>query len=347
MIFSDSARLHSVVLHKVGNKLNDEGIRLSDAPLQTDDLIDELLLKYFFSPFKSNEFYNLYHESDINLNEVYNFVSKIFDKPEDVQEQSVNLARHLYEQSTHPKVRSGEFYVAYFTDCMVNGEVMDGVGLFKSESKETYLKIFPQSKGFHIQSDDGININKLDKGCLIFNAERENGYLVAVVDNLSKGSEAQYWIDNFLHVKEREDDYYHTKNLISLCKSFVTEQLPKEFDVSKADQADLLNKSVKFFKEKDNFDMEEFSNEVMQRPDVIKTFHDFKNQFENERDIHINEDFSISDQAVKKQSRVLKSIIKLDKNFHVYIHGNRQYIRNGYDEEAGLHFYQLFYKEES
>jgi hypothetical protein len=49
---------------------------------------------------------------------------------------------------------------------------------------------------------------------------------------------------------------------LSLCKSFVEEELPNQFEVSKADQAALLNKSVQFFKEKDNFNLGEFANEV-------------------------------------------------------------------------------------
>jgi hypothetical protein len=40
-------------------------------------------------------------------------------------------------------------------------------------------------------------INKLDKGCLIFNTEWENGDIVTVVDNTNKGVDAQYWIDVF------------------------------------------------------------------------------------------------------------------------------------------------------
>lgn len=61
----------------------------------------------------------------------------------------------------------------------------------------------------------------MDKGCLIFNLERER-FLVGIVDNSSKGSEARYWKDEFLHVKQRNDEYYYTNNIISLCKNFVS-----------------------------------------------------------------------------------------------------------------------------
>lgn len=47
------------------------------------------------------------------------------------------------------------------------------------------------------------------------------------MDNTNKGSETKYWTKDFLHVKHRKDSSNQTKNMISLCKSFVS-QLPTE-----------------------------------------------------------------------------------------------------------------------
>lgn len=287
-----------------------------------------------------------YHEADLNLNEVYTYASKIFENPKTLGEQSVNLAKHLYEHSNHPKIKGGEFYVVYFKECVIDGKAVDAIGLFKSENKDTFLKVYPSDDGFEIESQQGVNINKLDKGCLIFNTEKENGYVVAVVDNTNKGAEAHYWIDDFLHIRQRKDEYYNTQNIISMTKNFVTKALPQEFEISKADQADLTNRTLNFFKEKDTFDIDEFTNEVIGQPEVIDSFNKYKNEYQKEQDIEIADSFTISDTAVKKQARILKSIIKLDKNFHIYIHGNNQYIKKGYDETTGMYFYQLFFKEE-
>ena len=57
------------------------------------------------------------------------------------------------------------------------------------------------------------------------------------------------------------------------------------------------------------------------------------------------DDFDISDSAVKKQARTLKSVIKLDKNFHIYIHGNRNLIEQGEDKNGK--FYKVYYHEEN
>lgn len=346
MIITHEISLKKVAIHKVGNKGNDENIHLSKKNLLLSTFLSDVLMKYFLTPFKSSEFFNFYHESDLSLNEGHVYASRIFDNPESLFEQSINLAKHLYEQSVHPKIKGGEFYTVYFKDCIIDGITTDAVGLFKSENKDTFLKVYPSGDSFEIESEKGVNINKLDKGCLIFNIEKENGYVVAVVDNTNKGAEAQYWIDNFLHVRPRKDEYYHTQHLLSLCKNFVTKELPQQFDVTKADQVDLLNKSVQFFKENESFSMTEFASEVIGQPAMINSFNEYRTDFQREREIDISDNFAISESAVKKQARSIKSIIKLDKNFHIYIHGHRDLIEQGVDEH-GRKFYKIYYSEES
>ena len=95
-------------------------------------------------------------------------------------DHSVSLARHLYETGMHPQIKSGEFYVVYFTDCRFGGETVDAVGLFKSETRDTFLDVEEQASGLHIAAHQGINVNKLDKGCVVFNTEREAGFAVCV-----------------------------------------------------------------------------------------------------------------------------------------------------------------------
>ncbi len=333
-------------IHYIGNKGNEEHLRLSENAVKVSPEVSEILNTYFFSPFKSEEYYQLHHDANLALNEVYTYVSAIFDDAGSLHEQSVNLATHLYNQSTHPKIKPGELYIVHFKDTALNGERMDAVGLFKSENKDTFLKIHTGDGGFEIESEQGININKLDKGCIIFNTEREEGYIVSVVDNTNKGAEAQYWTDDFLHLRRRQDKYFNTENTLSLYKDYVVKQLPEEYNITRADQADFLNRSMKFFKEKDDFEIEEFKNEVLQYPEYIDSFNKYKEQYEQERDIEIADSFIISDAAVKRQNRSYKSIIKLDKNFHIYVHGNRELIEQGMDEN-GRKFYKIYFDVES
>lgn len=343
IIYLDSI-IENCSLHIVGNKVAEDGLYLSNTLLELEDEIKNTLTNYFINSFSSEEYFQLYHDSGIEYNVVYGAVSQIFDDPETLYEQSVNLAKHLYDQSTHPKIKGGEFYTVYFKDCIVDGDTVDAVGLFKSENKDTFLKVLREGGVFNLESEQGINIRKLDKGCLIFNKERENGYVVAVVDNTNKGIEAQYWIDDFLHVRQRKDEFANTQNVMTMAKNFVTKELPKEFEVSKADQIDLLNKSLQFFKEKDTFDLEEFANEVIEQPEVIESFHNFKRNYESENDIVIDDNFAISNYAFKKQQRSYKRVINLDKKIQIIINGNRNQVEQGEDERGK--YYKVYYKEE-
>jgi len=60
----------------------------------------------------------------------------------------------------------------------------------------------------------------------------------------------------------------------------------------------------------------------------------------------IQDQFAISESAVKKQARSLKRIIKLDKNFDILIHGTRDLIEQGIEED-GRKYYKIYYREES
>ena len=39
-------------------------------------------------------------------------------------------------------------------------------------------------------------------------------------------------------------------------------------------------------------------------------------------------------------------MLKLDKNFHIYIHGDKDLIEKGYDQTTGKKYYKIYYDEE-
>jgi hypothetical protein len=340
-------KIQKLILHRVGNKSNDDRIVFSKSTLDIDEKRETLLKKYFLSSIKKDEYYTLYHESDISLNEVYTYVSRIFKDQDSFFDESINIAKHLYEKSEHPKIKEGDLYIVYFTNVQVEEQIVNAIGIFKSENKDTFIKVENDLNKFDINFDFGTNINNLDKGCIVYNTEKENGFLVSIIDNLSKtGFEARYWKDDFLHVKPRKDEYYNTQNVMSLCKNFIKEGLPEELDISKADQVDFLNKAVEYFKKNEDFDMSDFKKVVMRKPEVVESFNQYQSEYEFARELAVLERFSISEAAVKKQAKALKSVIKLDKNFHIYVHGDRDMIEQGTDEE-GRKYYKIYYREES
>ncbi len=107
-----------------------------------------------------------------------------------------------------------------------------------------------------------------------------------------------------------------------------------------------VNNTVKYFKENNSFTLEDFSKQVIGDQKIIDSFNKYKESYEQKREISIEDNFEISENAVNKQVKGLKSVVKLDENFHIYIHGDNQMIKRGYDNASGLYYYQLFFKEE-
>lgn len=346
MLYQEYIKIKSLFVHKVGNKLNQDELIFSKSPINIKKDLNKILLVYFFSSFKPDELFRLHHDIDLTLNEVYACVGKVFENPDLLYEESKNLAKHLYNQSIHPKVKNGEFYVVYFKDCILDGETLDAIGLFKSEIKDTFIEVEQVKDGFDMESKQGININKLDKGCLIFNTEKENGYVLSIIDNTNRGNEAQYWKDDFLSVQPKINEYHQTSQFLGITKQFVTKQLDEEFEISKAEKIDILNRSVDYFKKNETFDKIKFEETVFGDSNVIDSFRKFDQTFRQENEIELADNFEISAQAVKKQARVFKKVLKLDKNFHIYIHGNRELIEQGVDEK-GRKFYKIYYEEEN
>ena len=132
-----------------------------------------------------------------------------------------------------------------------------------------------------------------------------------------------------------------------MTREFVSKVLPAEMPITKAEQVELLNRSVNYFKENEVFSMDGYKEEVLGDKRIIESFSKHKESYEFEREIEVEDSFFISNNAVKKQERRMKSVIKLDKNFLIYVHGGEQLIQKGYDPTTGMQFYQIFFKEES
>ncbi|OPC66671.1 hypothetical protein BAY13_17100 [Elizabethkingia bruuniana] len=331
-------------MHFVGNKNNGDGARFSDKLVDTSHIESHLMR--LLNNFNIEELYRFHFVPTLELNPVYQFVTNIFQDGQLFIEQSKNCGRYLYDKSMHPNIKSGELCIVYIKDCQINDEIVDCIALFKSENKETVLKIDSIAEGYTITDVAGLNIHKLDKGCLIFNTDKKNGFLVSVIDNTNKSDEARYWRDDFLSVQPKKNEYHQTNNFLGIAKQFVTRQLPEHFEVTKAEQIDFLNRSVDYFKKNEVFNKEEFEEAVFGDADVIESFRNFDQNYRQSNELELSDNFSISPKAVKKQARVFKSVLKLDKNFDIYIHGNKDLIEKGVEKD-GRKFYKIYYEEEN
>lgn len=346
MLDFSNAQLDQTIVHYVGMSDSDD-LTLSNETLDvSNELLSNLLRDYFLSNFKSNGFYSFAHDNNIELNELFSYCSSFFEGSKDFVELSKEIARHLKHVSTHPNIKDGELYVVSLQDCVVDGEMTDAIGIFKSETKEKFIKINRGGSKLTVTCEFGANPKKLDKGCIIFNTEKEFGYKLSVIDNTNR-DEAKYWVNDFLRVSLRNDNFYQTKAAINLCKEFVQDVIRPENNFEKLEQAEILTKTRDFFKTNDTFTQDEFETKVMAEPEVVEAFREYKKSYEAEMGYNIPDEFKISADATKQSNKFLKSVIKLDKYFHIYIHGKQERVEKGYDEDINLNYYKLYFEKES
>ena len=162
-----------------------------------------------------------YANGDHTLNPLYHFAKSVFYAPESLHENSRNIAQHLYEVSEHPNIKAGDVFIAELSGIELDGQLVEAVGIFKSENKHAFLQLERGPGSCALQCLDGIHIDKLDKGCLIINLDEDKGYKVCIVDKVNKGDEAQYWKENFLQLEPCNDKYHQTKDFLSISYNFV------------------------------------------------------------------------------------------------------------------------------
>lgn len=340
-----ASKIQSVIVHLVGNKVKEESLVLSDEPSGMDEPTENVVWTYLISAFKSPNFFKFHHPVNLEFNGVYQIAKDIFADNENFKRKSGDLATLLYDVSDHPQIKAGEFFVIYFKDLLFDNVCADAIGIFKSERKQAFLFTEESNSVIDLFTYNGISPSKVDKACLIFNDLEEDGFNVLSVDNVNKGEEAKFWFDEFLRLKPRSTDFSKTDKVLSIAKDFIQMDLGKDKPLDKPESIDLLNKSINYFKDNESFDMDDFKEQVFEDKQVGEKFMAYSEE-RSIPEISINEAFTISVPAVKKKNKLFKSVLKLDKNFHVYIHGDRELVEKGVDDN-GRKYYKLFYEEET
>lgn len=330
--------IKAAVVQRVGNKSNDEGVSFSDSLCQMDS-VEEPFLKLINSAFKFNDWKQFYYIDDLELNPAYRFVTKIFDDETCIVQQANNLARHLYEQSIHPNIKIGEFYVVLLDNCEVDGEQTQAIGLFKSEVRETVLTVKMEKNRLVLSSEIGMSLKKLEKGCIVFNIDRENGYKVAVVDNTGSNTDAHYWVDNFLHVRNCNDDYHETERLMEMCTGFVT-QLKEQSEVESAVAA---KKTAAAFSTGEPIQLDDLAGMICQNEEQRQAFETYRQSFEQEYG-GFQDEVNVVKKAANNKAVKRMTTLKLGSDFEVKVLNPGARIEGGIDKQSGKKYYTLYYE---
>jgi 37-kD nucleoid-associated bacterial protein len=349
MINLFNTHIESLSIHRVGNKSRNEAIFLSENQYGLNDEIVPLLKEYFFKSFREKEenYFQFAHEVDLEYNDMFNLATEIFTNPSSVHEVSKKITNHLFEQSNHPHIKNGEVYVTYLTNVSIDNNVVDAIGVFKSELRTDFLQFEEKDSNLEMILQEGINLNKLDKGCLIFNHKKEEGYKILTVD--SNRYDARYWLEHFLAVDAFQDENFMTKKYLKFCQEFAKEVVfPAE---DKKQEVMFMNRAVNHFAKNDNFEETAFLNEVMDNPDLIPEFKNYKADRGEKYSIEDVTSFPIANAAVSDARKSIKNVINLDTNIQIKLdfinpESAEKYVEKGWDEEKQMYYYLVYFNKE-
>lgn len=209
-----SATVKAVVVHRIGNKMRDEGYLLSSKQIVVTERLSALLLRHYLLPIaRSGERYKFDHPSNIDLNEVRHFAHAISSKETSFIDGSKALAKHLYGASSHPNIGGGEFIVILFHGLLLESEPISALGLFRIEAKDDFLDIFEEDGVLGLVDRVGISMNTIQKGALVLSDSDQ----VYAIDKL--GQKTKYWKENFLQVSPEETPQTRAKAVGVLIKT--------------------------------------------------------------------------------------------------------------------------------
>ncbi|WP_338378553.1 nucleoid-associated protein [uncultured Flavobacterium sp.] len=349
MINLFNAHIDNLSIHRVGNKSRNEAIFLSENPYGLNDEIMPLLKEYFFKPFREKEenYFQFAHDVDLEYNDMFNLATEIFTNPSEVHNVSKKITTHLFEQSNHPHIKNGEVYVAYFSNVSIDNNVVDAIGVFKSEVQTDFLQFEENGSNLEMILQQGINLNKLDKGCIIFNYKKEEGYKILTVD--SNRYDARYWLEHFLSVDAFQDENFMTKKYLKFCQDFAKDVvLPAE---DKQQEVLFMNRAINHFAKNDAFEETAFLNEVMENPEFIPEFKNYKVDKGEKYSIEDVTDFPIANAAVTDVRKKLKNTIHLDTNVQIkldFVNSDsaQKFVEKGWDEEKQMYYYLVYFNKE-
>ena len=349
MINLFNAHIDNLSIHRVGNKSRNEALFLSETPYGLNDEIMPLLKEFYFKPFRDKEenYFQFAHEVDLEYNEMYNFATEVFNNPTEIHNVSKKITKHLFEQSNHPHIKNGEVYVTYFTNISIDNNVVDAIGVFKSEIQTDFLQFEEKESNLEMILQQGINLNKLDKGCIIFNYKKDEGYKILTVD--SNRYDARYWLEHFLSVDAFQDENFMTKKYLKFCQEFAKEVvLPAE---DKQQEVLFMNRAINHFAKNDSFEETNFLNEVMENPEFIPEFKNYKVDKGEKYSIEDVTNFPIANNAVTDIRKKIKNVITLDTNVQIkldFVNSDsaEKFVEKGWDEEKQMYYYLVYFNKE-
>ncbi len=348
MLKHNHTQLQEVSLQKIGSKLKEIPNIKAQGTLDLEIEDKEKLQPFFLSPFKSGQdVMKFTHHIELSYNPLYSCLQKYFNKETDFLTLSHQVLGHLYEKSNHPHIKTGELFIARFTDLIFEDIHCDAIGIFKVENKIDFIQFKETSEEIYMRLNKGVKLQKIDKACLVLNTMESDGYRLYSVDH--NNYDTAYWQRAFLDIDFVENEALQTKNFVHLLNGFAQTELDTEDPLQ---QKRFLSEGIQLLQENDFVNDTLIKEELLDDFDIpMEVFTSFKSRFEENAERPITTAFSVAPQIVKKEEKKLKREIYLDNSIQIKLNLNdadsiEENIEKSFDPERQMYYYKLYFNEE-
>ncbi len=347
-----SAITTGLVLAKVGHPQRDEPLQTSKelGAIAEDD--QETLCAIFLKPFKNLGGHRFSHHAALDQHEMHALATAVFAEPDRLLETGRDIAKRLYAKSNHPNIKSGDLCICLIQDIEVDGELSQGLCILKSESVVPFLSISTRDGDLRLSAQQGINPDKLDKGCLILNHQPNKGYHVLTFDR--SGTESRFWIRDFLGVVPITDSPFLTNKYADMAVAFVGQQAkesPRDLDAPPWEACSAARDALGYFEGKEKFSLQEFEEQVLKTPAAAAKFAAHRALIEKDQGQRFDDSFEISQRDVNKAKKKVSAVIKLDTGVEIHLKPTLAgkpdaIIERGFDDARGMKFIKVFFNQD-
>ncbi|MFC7686882.1 hypothetical protein [Ureibacillus sp. GCM10028918] len=333
MLEVSESKLKQYVLHYVSDTL----ILGEEAFPPPELLLEAAFTQLAFNKIDLDQQYEFFHETDIHLNEIYTFTKSIFNDENTFLEQSKNIATHLHSSSQHPNIKDGELFIGLFDNCIWNNEVKKVISIVKIDEKEIFLDVKNDQNKMIVNGIDGINVKKINNVAIFVDMGADE--TPAVFIKTKRKEDIVYWQERFLKIKVTDEHYFKTNLALTECKKYIL----KEDRFTNTEKLGLLNKTLDFFRNEEEFQVDDYIESVFEKADTTQ------------KDIIVNTvkpyETVISGFAIEKAEKTYKRKIKLDSNIEIQVNVQNieqvdELIEVGYDEATNRKYYKIYFQEE-
>lgn len=346
----EKARIGGLVLAKVGNPARDEALQTSKKLFAVSEEDQELLTPIFLKPFRNLIGQRFEHHTSLEQHEVNGCAAAVFKDSAALLEKGREIAQRLYSKSNHPNIKSGDLCVSLIEGIACEGVMKRAICVLKSESVTPFLSISTRGDDLELHTEQGINPERIDKGCLILEHFEAKGFYVLTFDRA--GAESRFWVRDFLGVVPIADANLVSRRVAEMAVAAVAggdedaDDAPAPWERKKAAQ-DALG----YFKGNKNFSLAEFEEQALRTPEARARFAEEKRRAEEDEGLKIEDGFAIAKREASKARKLMATHMKLDTGVELKIkpkalEAEEPVVEKGYDEDRDMKFVKIYYRRE-